>query len=131
MLERILSGGQTGADQAGWRAAKAAGIPTGGAMPLGFLTEDGPRPDFAELYGAHQLESADYPAPTEANVRDSDGTLLFGRNDTPGALCVFKASATHQKPYYFVRLRSNQPIRPSYVARWLAARQDLEHHRQL
>jgi len=49
MLERVISGGQTGADQAGWRAARASGIPTGGAMPGGFLTEDGARPDFAEL----------------------------------------------------------------------------------
>ena len=47
MLERVISGGQTGADQAGWRAARAFGIPTGGAMPKGFLTEDGPCPEFA------------------------------------------------------------------------------------
>jgi hypothetical protein len=38
MIERVISGGQTGADQAGWRAARAAGIPTGGFMPKGFLT---------------------------------------------------------------------------------------------
>jgi hypothetical protein len=39
MLEKILSGGQTGADQAAWRAARSFGLPTGGWMPLGFLTE--------------------------------------------------------------------------------------------
>ena len=49
MIDRVISGGQTGADQAGWRAAKASGIPTGGWMPKGFLTEDGPRPEFAGL----------------------------------------------------------------------------------
>jgi hypothetical protein len=49
MLDRIISGGQTGADQAGWRAARACGVPTGGFMPLGFLTEGGPRPEFAAL----------------------------------------------------------------------------------
>ena len=52
MIERVLSGGQSGADQASWRAAKTHGIPTGGAMPKGFRTEDGPRPEFAERYGA-------------------------------------------------------------------------------
>ena len=41
----IVSGGQTGADQAAWRAARTAGIATAGFMPLGYLTEDGPRPD--------------------------------------------------------------------------------------
>jgi hypothetical protein len=30
MLEKIISGGQTGADQAAWRAAVACGIVTGG-----------------------------------------------------------------------------------------------------
>ena len=36
MLEKIISGGQTGADQAAWRAAKAFGVPTGGWMPKDF-----------------------------------------------------------------------------------------------
>jgi hypothetical protein len=45
MLVKIVSGGQTCADKAGWRAARAFGIPTGGWMSLGFLTEDG-----VELY---------------------------------------------------------------------------------
>jgi hypothetical protein len=31
MLERVISGGQTGADQAGWRAAKSAGTIAGAA----------------------------------------------------------------------------------------------------
>jgi hypothetical protein len=44
MLERIITGGQTGADQAGWRVAQAFGIRTGGGRPRGFLTEEGPRP---------------------------------------------------------------------------------------
>ena len=30
MISRVISGGQTGADQAGWRAAKRCGIATGG-----------------------------------------------------------------------------------------------------
>ena len=47
MIERVISGGQTGADQAGLAVAKRLGIPTGGCMPKGWLTEAGPRPDFA------------------------------------------------------------------------------------
>jgi hypothetical protein len=34
-LTRLISGGQTGADQGGLRAARAAGIETGGWAPLG------------------------------------------------------------------------------------------------
>jgi hypothetical protein len=37
--EKVISGGQTGADQGGLRAAKAAGIPTGGWAPRGWLVE--------------------------------------------------------------------------------------------
>ena len=42
MLERVISGGQTGADQAGLRAARACGIPTGG-----WLTGAAPPPGVA------------------------------------------------------------------------------------
>src|SRR5437762_161045 len=62
MLERVVSGGQAGADQGDWRAARALGIPTGGFMPRGFMTEAGPRPEFRELYGAVEHPSPDYPS---------------------------------------------------------------------
>jgi hypothetical protein len=39
MLEKVVSGGQTGADQGGLRAARLAGIPTGGWAPKGWLVE--------------------------------------------------------------------------------------------
>src|SRR3954468_5873601 len=91
MIERVISGFQTGADQAGIRAARAHGIPTGGAMPKGFLTEDGPRPEFAEIYGAVELPTASYPDRTEQNVRDSDGTLWFGDWHSPGGRATLDA----------------------------------------
>jgi hypothetical protein len=75
MLDRVISGGQSGADQAGWRAARAAGITTGGSMPKGWLTEDGPRPEFAEIYNAVEMPTADYRARTEQNARESNATL--------------------------------------------------------
>jgi putative molybdenum carrier protein len=91
LLHRVISGGQTGADQAGWKAAQTTGIPTGGAMPRGFRTEEGPRPEFAELYGAHELGTDSYPARTDANVHDSDGTLWFGHTDSPGGRQTLQA----------------------------------------
>jgi hypothetical protein len=50
---KIISGGQTGVDRGALKAAKAAGLETGGWMPRGWLSEDGPHPEFAELYGMH------------------------------------------------------------------------------
>ena len=49
MIGKIISGGQTGVDQAALRAAKACGIPTGGWAPKGWRTEDGPAPWLADL----------------------------------------------------------------------------------
>jgi Circularly permutated YpsA SLOG family len=50
MIELVISGGQTGADQAGLRAARASGIRCGGMAPKGWLTEAGPAPWLAD-YG--------------------------------------------------------------------------------
>ena len=118
MLERVISGGQTGVDQAGWRAARACGIPTGGSMPLGFLTEEGPRPDFAEAYGAVELATGDYPIRTRANTRDSDVTLWFGDTASIGGQTTLRACAALARPVLLV----NDVAIPSEVAAWLEAR---------
>jgi hypothetical protein len=91
MLERVVSVGQTGAEQAGWRAARACGIATGGWIPRGFLTEDGPRPELADRYGAREMPTSSYPERTFANARDSDATLWFGSIDAPGVRATIEA----------------------------------------
>lgn len=117
MLERVISGGQTGADQAGWRAARAAGIPTGGMMPKGFLTEDGPRLDFAELYGAREHQSPSYPPRTFANASDGHATVWFGSTDSLGYLSTTTACMkAGNRPMILVTTRA---IRPADVAREL------------
>jgi hypothetical protein len=102
MLERVISGFQTGADIAGIYAARAHGIPTGGAMPRGFLTEDGPRPDYAELYGAVELPTPSYPERTRRNVADGDGTLWFGDWHSPGGKATLDACRLQGKPFLIV-----------------------------
>lgn len=91
MIEKVISGGQTGADQAGWRAAKALGIPTGGWMPLGLRTEDGSRPDLARLYIAAECPDPGYPARTRRNVEESDWTIWFGSPTSDGAIATWRA----------------------------------------
>lgn len=102
---------------AGWRAAKAAGIATGGWMPLGFLTEDGPHPDFAELYGAKEMPTAEYRARTEANVRDTAATLWFGSVESPGAKATLNACRGIGRPVKLVV--PGRDVRPSDVAAWI------------
>jgi predicted Rossmann-fold nucleotide-binding protein len=118
MLERIVSGGQTGADQAGWRAARASGIATVGWMPENFLTEAGPRPDFSEMFGAVELPGGGYPERTRANVRDSDATIWFGDPGSPGGRTTLRACTGSGKPVYLVIAGQTQP---ADVVAWIEA----------
>lgn len=105
MLDRIVSGGQTGADQHGLFAARAAGIATGGWSPLGWRTESGPAPWLAD-YGLREHASPEYPPRTEANVLEADATLWFGRADSAGYWCTRKDANRHFKPFFEAEVSS-------------------------
>lgn len=74
MIERIVSGGQTGADRAALDFAIAAGIPHGGWCPKGRLAEDGP---IDPRYQLVETPEPKYAQRTEWNARDSDGTVIL------------------------------------------------------
>lgn len=122
---KVISGGQTGADQAGWRAAKAAGLEVGGWMTKGFRTEDGPCPEFAELYGAKEHESAEYPPRTRANIQEADATFIFAVNsESPGTQLAVKTAEKLGKKESCLTIEVNlgwpiNPIRPKACAEWL------------
>ena len=124
MITLVISGGQTGADQAGWRAAQACGIPTGGWMPKGFLTEAGPQRHFADLYGAGELPTAWYRARTEQNVRDSDGTIWFGTTDIPARKTTIDACKRFKRPLMLVE--PHRTILPADVVIWLRRNPQIE-----
>ena len=74
MIRKIISGGQTGADQAALDAAIKLDIPHGGWIPKGRLTENGPLPD---KYKLTEMPGSGYTLRTEQNVIDSNGTLII------------------------------------------------------
>jgi hypothetical protein len=78
-VEKICSGGQTGADRAALEVAMEHGLATGGWVPRGRRAEDGRVPE--RYRGLVETESPSYAQRTEANVRDCDATLVvsFGR----------------------------------------------------
>lgn len=118
MLKRIVSGAQTGADQGALIAAKAAGYETGGEIPLGFLTEDGPRPDLAKEFGIIESRFTGYIPRTIANVKNSDGTLrLAGNFESPGEIVTLDAIKQHNKPYLDVNVYFR--LEHEKVARWI------------
>ena len=87
---RVISGGQTGADQAGLIVARRFGLPTGGWMPHGWKTATGPNPQLGQEFGLRE-HAGDYAARTAANVRDSDGTIRLAASfQTLGERCTAK-----------------------------------------
>ncbi len=81
MIKKIISGGQTGADQAGLDAAIKLDIPHGGWIPKGRLTENSPLPD---KYQLDEMPTISYIDRTEQNVVDSDGTLIVSHGKLTG-----------------------------------------------
>jgi predicted Rossmann-fold nucleotide-binding protein len=74
MISKIISGGQTGVDQAALDVAIALGIPHGGWIPKGRKTENGALPD---KYRLKEMSTSSYAKRTEQNVIDSEGTLII------------------------------------------------------
>ncbi len=87
-------------------------------MPEGFLTEAGPRPEFAETFGAVEMTGGGYPERTRANVRDSDATIWFGNPESPGGRTTLRACTGFGKPVYLVIEGQTQP---ADVVTWIEA----------
>lgn len=118
MLQKIISGGQTGADQAGLRAGKACGLETGGWLPKGCITLEGPKPDLIAEFGMKEHTASGYPARTEANVRDSDGTIRFAEKfSSAGEKCTLRAIKWFNRPYFDIDVKN--PKDKSLLLGWL------------
>lgn len=97
MLKKIISGGQTGVDQAALRQARFSGIPTGGTAAKGWMTEAGPAPWLAD-HGLVECTAPGYPARTYENVKNSDGTAIFGDVKSDGSQLTIWLCARNLKP---------------------------------
>ncbi|HEV8242264.1 MAG TPA: putative molybdenum carrier protein [Thermoanaerobaculia bacterium] len=85
-LGKVISGGQTGVDQAALRAAEVCGLQIGGWCPPGRESEAGLIPERFPLHETPVERSPDAPdvprsLRTEWNVRDSDATLILTADD--------------------------------------------------
>jgi hypothetical protein len=118
--EKIVSGGQTGADRAALDAAIELGIETGGWIPKGRLAEDGRIPH--RYKSLVECDSADHAIRTELNVRDSDATLIVSRGPlTGGSLLTFEIAGRYGRPVLHVDPGSKSTDEAvDAVAGWLA-----------
>ena len=115
ILEKIVSGGQTGVDRAGLDVAIALGIEHGGWCPRGRRAEDGRIPD---CYRLTEADSADYAVRTEQNVLDSDGTLiLYLAKLRGGTELTYRLAQKHGRPSFLIDLSRQESSRP--VRQWL------------
>jgi hypothetical protein len=115
---KIISGGQTGVDIAGLICAKKHNMQTGGNIPKGFITLDGPKPEYKELYGMKETGSTDYPTRTAMNVKEADCTIWLGENRfSAGKLCTFKHIRIHKKPHKDIDINDPPPIET--ISKWI------------
>lgn len=83
MLKKIISGGQTDADQAALDIAIKLGIPHGGWIPKGRTTETGTLP---ERFKLKEMSSESYSECIKQNVMDGTGTLIISYGRLTGDL---------------------------------------------
>lgn len=115
MIEVIISGGQTGADQAGLEVGKQLKLRTGGYAPKGWITKDGPNQEL--LQGRYNLREhkSGYKERTYENARVSDGTIRCAVDFfSPGELCTLNATKKHNKPHFDIYL-PNPPAEEEFV----------------
>lgn len=117
-LEKVISGGQTGVDQAGLFAARDCGIHTGGWVPKGYRTLIGNQPELLSGFGLKETDAENYQTRTKYNVRDSDGTIRLASNfSSYGELCTLRAINKYDKPFLDIHLNISNPKRFDYTER--------------
>ncbi|BBM83492.1 putative molybdenum carrier protein [Candidatus Uabimicrobium amorphum] len=98
MIQKIISGGQTGADRGGLDAAIKLNIDHGGWCPKGRRAEDG---SISSRYHLKETAGRDYRIRTEKNVVDADLTLVFTPGKaTGGSLQTIQYARKHNKNCY-------------------------------
>ena len=109
MIEKIISGGQTGVDQAGLHIASENGLLLGGWCPQDGVDENGD--DIRKIYPSLQATiTANPDERTTLNIRDSDGTLIvvprwpLPETIQDGTRLTHKEAIAQGKPYLIIGL---------------------------
>ncbi len=128
IVRKVISGGQTGVDEAALRAAQACGLEIGGWCSPGTLNESGPiRAEFRLRETPHERSerAADVPRSlrTEWNVRDSDATLILLPRSAPlddrGTAWTQQCATELRKPYLIED--PADPKAADRIVRWLTS----------
>lgn len=117
LVSKIVSGGQTGADQGALDAALAMNMPCGGICPKGRKSESGIIP---ERYPLIESTSNSYLKRTEDNVINSHATLLltYGKPHG-GSKRTIDFAKKHSRPYLHVDLSGDDSSIVHEIHDWL------------
>lgn len=97
---KVISGGQTGADIGGLRAAKSYSIETGGCAVKGFRTETGTLKELKTVYNLDDDQGFNEVSRTIENVKRGDITIVFADNiESPGTRLTINTCKKLKKPY--------------------------------
>lgn len=126
-LKKVISGGQTGVDQAALRAAQDRGLGCGGWCPPGRECESGIIPARLPLQETPRDRSPHAPdiprsQRTEWNVRDSDATLILRPRSVEkdlGSDWTERCAARFGRP--LLVLDPGDPEAASAIRDWLSA----------
>lgn len=129
MLEKIVSGGQTGVDRAALDVAINLNIAFGGWCPKGRIDEIGIIPEkynqLVEISVDVTNDKENYDARTKLNIHDSDGTLIFvpilplPEKITDGTVLTINEAARQNKPYLVISLSSSDKYDLSKCIEWI------------
>lgn len=94
MIRKIISGGQTGAEQAALDVAIKLGIEHGGWVSSRHIAED---ETLLDKYQLQEMEQTNYARVTEQNVLDADATLILFQNQITGGCAISRRLAEKHK----------------------------------
>ena len=117
-IDKIISGGQTGADRAALDFAIARNLPYGGWLPRGRKTEDGA---LDLKYRLQEMPTTDYAKRTEQNVIDADGTVIVSHGfPVAGSALTLEFTRRHDRPCLHIDLKEISPEKAAEVlVSWL------------
>ena len=128
MLEKIISGGQTGVDSAALDTALALDFNFGGWCPKGRINENGLLPlkysKLREIDGDYACDKENYDMRTKMNIRDSDATLILlpslpiPESIKDGTLLTIEEAKKQHKPYFMISLTNTDETHIELFKTW-------------
>ncbi len=117
-LRKVISGGQTGVDQAGLEAARLCGITTGGYAPKGYRTLSGPNEKLKTVYSLQESKFSSYKCRTYQNVKMSHGTIIIAKKfSSAGTVCTKNALWEYRR--LFINVNLSRPVDVQVVVDWI------------